>query len=130
MKKNLQKLRLLNHDEFEDGLKSTGNDLEDVYNEFAKLEDRQVKSQDVIGTALDVIALGLNDLGQELRSSTVSKNALDEMFNSLRSPFFIVNAETMEVRCFSNTTIEFFKYNEKSTFNIPVEQLVGKSLFR
>ncbi|NQY66711.1 MAG: hypothetical protein HRT72_03170 [Flavobacteriales bacterium] len=122
---------------------STGSTLKDIANELDKLEDKTNKSKSVTtniiehltayssgdyshildvemnNLALDVVCLGLNDLGEELKRSTVSKNAFDEMFESLNSPFLIVDAATLNITKHNSNALTYFEYEKDTTLIFP-----------
>ncbi|MFM7021753.1 MAG: ATP-binding protein [Flavobacteriales bacterium] len=77
---------------------------------------------------LDVICMGLNTFAEELRDNAVSIKAFDNVFNSLESPFFIVDTAEKALTKYNNSTLRFFNYNESNKFHIPVEKILDETI--
>jgi signal transduction histidine kinase len=154
IEKILKIVRKLNKDDFRDRAITSGNSLDDVLNELTfclkkhtsnKNRTRKlIKHISTISAGdfsvalpiskeedeLDVISMGLNIFVEELRYNAISIKAFDDVFNSFKSPFFIVNTDDKIVTKFNKSTLEFFNYTASNRYNIPVSQILDKELIK
>ncbi|MCX6180807.1 MAG: ATP-binding protein [Bacteroidetes bacterium] len=77
---------------------------------------------------LDVICMSLNILAEELQQNAFSINALDEIFNSLYSPFFIVNPLKRIIIKHNNAALLFFDYKGENKFQIFIDNILHQTI--
>ena len=152
IKKILSLLRELNFDEFREQSLTAGNSLDDVLEELKHLHKKCVsdkeKTKQIIEhitkfnegdflsylpisedeDKMDVIAMGLNTFGEELRENAISIQAFDDVFNSLQSPFFIIDCQEKVITRCNKATLDFFNYTGENKYRIPVTQLFDENL--
>lgn len=78
------------------------------------------------GDDLDTICMALNIFVEELRENVVNINTFKNVFNSLRSPFFIIDAEQLSLNVINPSALSFFKYSKENRYKIPIADLVDE----
>jgi signal transduction histidine kinase len=148
----LFKARKLNEDEFRDHDITSGNTLNDVLKELdfylqkhltnKKRTEEIIKhisdfsagdfsatlSISAVQDELDVISMGLNVFVEELRGNAISIKAFDDVFDSFKSPFFIVNTQDKILTKFNKSTLDFFNYIAPNKYHIPMAEILDKDL--
>ena len=145
--------RKLNEDEFR-GTLTSGNSLNDVLEELnfsleKHLADKERKrkiTEHIVNISagdfstvlpisdeddeLDVISMGLNTFVEELRDNSISIKAFDDVFNSFKSPFFIVNINDKVITKFNKSALDFFNYKQSNKYQIPISEILDKDLVK
>ncbi len=148
----LEILRRLNTHEFSENSITSGNSIEDVLAEAqfldARLATNKKRLRGIVERVadfsngeynkqlpitekedeLDVISMSLNTFAEELSNNSISVKAFDDVFNSLISPFFIVDTVRRAVTKFNDATVNFFSYKEKNMYLIHVTELLPADL--
>jgi PAS domain S-box-containing protein len=81
------------------------------------------------GNTFDAIALGLNILGEELQASTVSKNYLDNIIQSMTDMLIVVNQDT-KIQTVNQATLDLLGYTESELVGQPLDLVFAQGAFK
>ncbi len=81
------------------------------------------------GNTFDAIALGLNILGEELQASTVSKNYLDNIIQSMTDMLIVVNQDT-KIQTVNQATLDLLGYTESELVGQPLDLVFAQGTFK
>jgi signal transduction histidine kinase len=154
IEKILSIVRTLNADDFREYSITSGNSMEDVIKELNFCLNKHLAYKEKITqiiehitrlssgdfskrlsiseeeNELDVICMGLNTFAEELLDNAISIQAFDEVFNSFKTPFFIIDMKDKALSKFNKSTLEFFNYKKSNKYQIPVSEILDKKLIR
>ncbi len=81
------------------------------------------------GNTFDAIALGLNILSEELQATTVSKDYLDNIIQSMTDMLIVVNQET-KIRTVNQTALNLLGYTESELIGQPLDMVFKQKTFK
>ena len=146
--------RKLNEDDFRDYPITSGDSLDDVLKELKFYLQKHLFYKDKTNRItehisnlsngdfsktlpisenedeLDVICMGLNTFADELRDNAISIKAFDDVFNSFKTPFFILNKKNKTITKFNKSTLDFFNYTKSNKYQIPISEILDKNLIK
>ena len=102
------------------------DELLDVISSIAVLDFTRKASVGDEGSVMDAIAFGLNELGQELALSTVSRAYVDNIVESMRDALIVVD-ERGSIKTVNGAALQLFGYRKQALVAQPVALLFTES---
>lgn len=78
-----------------------------------------------IGSTLDALAFGLNNISEELATWMVSRAYVDNIFDSMLDPLLVLDAE-LGIQRVNHAAVQLFGYSEKELKALPLAKLLGQ----
>jgi len=76
------------------------------------------------GDIFDAIATGLNALGEELRASVISRNYLDNVYDSLQTSLVVLDVE-YRIQSLNKSSAKLLQYQEEELTNLPYSLILS-----
>lgn len=153
LKQILQLLKDVNTSEFSEPI-SNGETTDDIIRELEHLKKRQKEEEESLelitdyfasisngeyeaappklkgNSSIDVLGFAMNAFIEELKDSAISFQAFDQIFDSLKAAFFIVDISNEYLTRFNLTALHFFNYKKDNRFQIPLDEFVDKAFLK